>query len=147
MVEVFTTYLNKRKQSEFIDALKLMDIRCVVDIRYSFNYPAYYRPREMEILLEENDISYLRFHALGNPPEIRYMDDATKRKEMYMSHILNGKEPTLEFKLVYRTIRLDHSKYCLICYCAPPMECHRFWLKEMLENDSIVIPDIWIDVT
>jgi len=96
--------------------------------------PTYYRRKELQQALKRVNIRYENLEVLGNPPSNRDLSNPTKAKETYLDHIL------LHRARLVRILNYVDSPlvFCLICYCAThdTAKCHRFWLKEFLEEKA-----------
>jgi len=134
MVATITTeYTNTRTRDAFIKAVAGESIArpiIVIDIRWNTYYPinGTFRPENLRAELQRNGIDYVYYHDLGNP--FKGMTDVVEMERRYKERVKTV--PT--FYKVVDVIRERSGTACLMCYCAPPRPCHRFWLREVIEQ-------------
>jgi len=143
MAKIITEYLKTRKPKEFIDILQKQKVNIVFDIRFSDQYPVYYRQAELQELLILHNIDYLRFKYLGNPSWNRppQKTDWFECKKSYYNQVLQYtlSENQIKAARLIMATKKD-AVICLICYCDTlnPELCHRFWLKDVLEDFQLI---------
>lgn len=135
--EIITEYLKTRSLMGFISLMRDQHVDTVVDIRFGTRWPVYFRPDNLQNELRKSAIIYLPLHSLGNPSRLRKQagSDFRLAKKLYLDHIKNK----IELELLKRLISDSDEKFCFICYCntTDEQKCHRFWLKEAIENEEM----------
>lgn len=130
-----TEYLKSRKIPDFLEAIKQKNVEVVIDIRWWFLYPDYFRPNNLQNELRKAGIVFIPFNALGNPSNLRKQagEDFNLAKKLYLKYIENR----IELGNLEHLIDSGDETFCLICYCKTLDErkCHRFWLREKIIND------------
>jgi hypothetical protein len=136
-----TEYINTRDLAEFLSIIEEQNINFIIDIRYNtfFKTNQGFNPKSLKQVTKIHKIKYLYIQDLGNPSH-KNRDNLEEAKTSYSNYLNNITgvyeylHPKDKLEKLYFLIKNLIPKYtfCLICYCEPPKECHRFWLKEKL---------------
>jgi len=136
IMPILTTYLKGIKPTQLKSFLKENKIDWVVDIRWGTRYPEYFQPNNLNKLCNELNIDYIYHQRLGNPIKIRQTSGNFEvMKRRYIDYVKT--QP--RFYELLHTLQDDEyssKNICFLCYCATKdkNKCHRFWLKELIEN-------------
>lgn len=121
---------------EFLAKLKENKVNIIIDIRRSFYRSPPFYPKAFEQLLKPHGIDYIYEKRLGNPFNISDYPDMTENKRLYQEHIKTTQKDLLEKTKFYVTEN-PHENIALVCWCPTndTTQCHRFWLKELIEGE------------
>jgi hypothetical protein len=131
-LEIVTEYTNTRTIGSLIDAIRSHGKNIVVaDARWNTYYPVdgRFRPANLVMALAREGIEYSYYHDLGNP--FHKISDVVEMERQYKERVVT----TREFTSVVNRVMNERGIICLLCYCAPPSPCHRFWLRDMILHE------------
>lgn len=136
-MKIETAYLKGRKPEDLLKVLQEKHVNVVVDVRWWYQYPTYFHPKELNRFLLANKILFAGKQTLGNPSALRHQAgaDFVKAKALYLQHLEEpSTQASLEFLLEFIRNHPCDWVYCLICYCPTedPNLCHRFWLRDYI---------------
>lgn len=147
-MQLVTAYLKGRRPSQVLATLQSLAVDVVLDVRRWAIYPVYFSPHPEKLrpplipfkqLLAEHNIEYRYEQLLGNPSIFRkkYGDDWETMKQAYRHYVLETVSAIFDTYIALFKTLWQNKVVCLSCYCPTddPRYCHRFWLKELFEQN------------
>ncbi len=124
-MRLFTIGYEKRSIEKFIRNLKENNIDVLVDIRavpHSRNKD--YAKKNLEFILNKNDIEYLLTRELGSPEDLRKKVKSDRDYEYFFREYDKFLEGKKEYLMELINIAGKNS-ICLLCFEADINRCHR----------------------
>lgn len=142
---LYTIGYEGRGIEEFVDRLKEFGVTRLIDVReIPLSRKKGFSKTALKQRLEEENIEYAHYRALGSPTEIRHKLRADWDYDRFFeafSAYLAGKMEVIEEVYAY----LSDGINCLMCFERMPEQCHRSCVaKKIKERDGngLLIKDI-----
>jgi uncharacterized protein (DUF488 family) len=138
---LFTAGYEAVSVDDFIVAMKVAGIRCVLDIRaVAASRKPGFSKTSFEAKLARAGLSYIHLRSLGDPKPGRdaaRAGETEKFQAIYRQHLSTSDAQQGLREVAAQAVA---SAACLLCYEREPMDCHRSIVAEALEkSDGFVI--------
>ncbi|HOV81591.1 MAG TPA: DUF488 family protein [Methanothrix sp.] len=142
--EVYTIGYEGRTLSQFINLLKINNIRQIIDVReIAFSRKSGFSKSALEKGLKSNDIIYRHCPQLGTPKEIRESYYQTHNfsllAEMFEKHFIESEAKEILFDVIGLAIV---RKSALMCYELLPSKCHRSLIAKKMASEGFQVVNL-----